>query len=148
MRLFNSLADCTAAPVPASSPANNSESVMPSAAEIVTRLLKLMFFLVARNPTNHTAVFPIGLCEQVIATFCPPNGLVVDPFAGSGSTLIAAQKMGRRSMGFEMLEEHFNDQAKRILKETKSPGAIDVVDNYPEATIAALLETVVAQQKG
>ena len=51
-------------------------------------------------------------------------------------------------MGFEMLEEHFNDQAKRILKETKSPGAIDVVDNYPEATIAALLETVVAQQKG
>lgn len=113
----------------------------------VARTTDIFSCPVARNPTNHTAVFPIGLCEQVIATFCPPDGLVVDPFAGSASTLIAAQKMGRRSMGFEMLEEHFNDQAKRILKETKLRCAVDV-GNHPEATVAGLLATVAAKEKG
>jgi site-specific DNA-methyltransferase (adenine-specific)/site-specific DNA-methyltransferase (cytosine-N4-specific) len=97
-----------------------------------------------QNRTDHPAVFPIALCEQIITTFCPPGGFVVDPFAGSASTLIAAQKMGRRSIGFENLKKYFSDQAKRILKETKSPGAVDV-GNRPESTVAALLATVQAQ---
>ena len=112
----------------------------------VARITDIFTCPIARNPTNHTAVFPIGLCEQVIATFCPPDGLVVDPFAGSASTLIAAQKMGRRSIGYEMLKDHFNDQAKRILKETKSHGVVDV-GNHPEATVAVLLATIPHHRK-
>lgn len=109
----------------------------------VARTTDIFTCPVARNPTNHSAVFPIDLCEQLIATFCPPDGLVVDPFAGSGSTLIAAKKLGRRSQGYEMLEEHFNDQAKRILKETEGIKLKDVdVGNHREAAVANLLATI------
>jgi site-specific DNA-methyltransferase (adenine-specific)/site-specific DNA-methyltransferase (cytosine-N4-specific) len=112
----------------------------------ITRITDIFTCPVANNRSEHSAVFPIGLCEQVIAAFCPPDGLVVDPFAGSASTLIAAQKMGRRSIGYEMLKKHFNYQAKRIVKETKSDGVVDV-GSHPEATVAGLLATVQAQDR-
>ncbi|CAN5419958.1 site-specific DNA-methyltransferase [soil metagenome] len=48
------------------------------------------------------APMPQELAERFIAWYCPPGGLCLDPFAGSGTTLAAAASMGRRGLGFEI----------------------------------------------
>ena len=52
---------------------------------------------VAKIPKGikHTAMYPVALAEILIKSFCPTNGTVLDNFAGSGSSLIAAQRLGR-----------------------------------------------------
>lgn len=53
--------------------------------------------------TKHSARYFIGLAEDAVRCFCPPNGLVVDPFSGSGTTAAAAGKHGRRFFGGDLL---------------------------------------------
>lgn len=48
------------------------------------------------------APMPQALAERFIAWYCPPGGSVLDPFAGSGTTLAAAASMGRQAVGFEL----------------------------------------------
>lgn len=50
----------------------------------------------------NEAPFPEALAEFFVLSFCPPNGLVLDPFAGSGTTLAAAIKHGRRAIGIDL----------------------------------------------
>lgn len=47
---------------------------------------------------------PTGILEPLIEFGCPPGGLVLDPFAGSCSTLVAARALGRRAVGIEKRE--------------------------------------------
>jgi site-specific DNA-methyltransferase (adenine-specific) len=46
-------------------------------------------------------MFPVALAEQLISTFSQKGDLVVDPFCGSGSTLVAAKQLGRDFRGFD-----------------------------------------------
>lgn len=57
----------------------------------------------ARHPekTEHPCQFPIELAERCILALTDPGDLVLDPFVGTGSTLIAAEKHNRRGIGFE-----------------------------------------------
>jgi len=55
---------------------------------------------------DHPAVYPINLAEQLIKTFSTENDLVLDPFCGSGQTLLAAKGCGRRFLGIEREEKY------------------------------------------
>ena len=48
---------------------------------------------------------PLALLELLVGACCPPKGTVLDPFCGSGTTLIAASRLGRNAIGFDVLSE-------------------------------------------
>lgn len=50
----------------------------------------------------HPTQKPIPLISTLVACSCPPSGLVLDPFAGSGTTCVAAKELGRRFVGIEL----------------------------------------------
>lgn len=58
------------------------------------------------NPGAHFAPFPAELVEKCLACGCPPGGTVLDPFAGSGTTLLAALERDMSVVGIELKEEY------------------------------------------
>lgn len=71
---------------------------------------------------DHPAKYPQALCEALIKTFCPEDGTVLDCFAGSGTTLLAAKATGRNFYGIDIVKK-FVDLARRRLKEDGSQSA-------------------------
>ena len=55
---------------------------------------------------KHPAVFPDKLAADMINCFCPENGVVLDPFSGSGTTGIVAKKLNRNFIGIDISEEY------------------------------------------
>jgi DNA modification methylase len=64
--------------------------------------------------TLHPTQKPIEILTPLIEAFCRKDDLVLDPFSGSGSTLAAAQKLGRRWLGIELDERYFEIARKRL----------------------------------
>jgi len=68
----------------------------------------------------HFAVFPPDLIEPCILAGCPEGGTVLDPFLGSGTTAIVANRYDRKFIGVELSETYLNDIAiPRIKAETQ-----------------------------
>ena len=61
---------------------------------------------VAKQANHHPTVKPTTLMRYLVRLVTPPNGIVLDPFAGSGSTLVAATLEGFSSIGIEITEEY------------------------------------------
>lgn len=61
-----------------------------------------------RNKEIHPATFPISLASKVIELFTHQGELVLDPFVGSGTTLLAARDLNRNAVGFDLKEEYIN----------------------------------------
>jgi DNA modification methylase len=51
---------------------------------------------------HHYAAFPIDIPLRAIAAGCPPRGAVLDPFSGSGTTILAARKLNRTAIGIDL----------------------------------------------
>lgn len=64
--------------------------------------------------TKHPAQFPIAVVERIILATSQPGEVVLDPFAGSGSTLEAAYRHGRTAVGFEIEPEYLRMAASRL----------------------------------
>jgi adenine-specific DNA-methyltransferase len=62
----------------------------------------------------HPTQKPVCALKPLIEAFCPADGIVLDPFAGSGSTLVAAKELGRRSLGIEISAEHHKTATARL----------------------------------
>ena len=64
---------------------------------------------------DHPAPYPVELAERLIRMFSFAGDIVVDPFVGSGTTVIAAARWGRHSVGVEIEKEYLAISRKRIL---------------------------------
>jgi adenine-specific DNA-methyltransferase len=62
----------------------------------------------------HPTQKPVDSLRPVICTFSRPGDVVLDPFCGSGSTLVAAQSLGRRYLGIEIDAEHAKTAQARL----------------------------------
>ena len=69
------------------------------------------------NSEAHFATYPQRLVERMIKAGCPENGIVLDPFFGSGTTGIYARKANRNFVGIELNPEYVEIANKRLFKE-------------------------------
>lgn len=67
-----------------------------------------------RNKQVHPATFPISLARKVIELFTHRGELVLDPFVGSGTTLVAAGDCGRNAVGFDLKQEYIKVSENRL----------------------------------
>ena len=71
-----------------------------------------------RDKTVHPATFPIALARRVIEQFTHQGELVVDPFVGSGTTLLAAQDSNRNAVGFDLSQAYVQLSRERISQQS------------------------------
>ncbi|MFO0874250.1 MAG: site-specific DNA-methyltransferase [Phycisphaerales bacterium] len=73
---------------------------------------------------RHPAVFPDAIPTDLVRCLCPPGGIVLDPFMGSGTTAVAARRLGRRFIGFEINRDYCGIAAQRLARlESPGPGS-------------------------
>jgi DNA modification methylase len=75
-------------------------------------------------PDAHFAVYPPELCEKPIKASCPPDGVVLDPFAGAGTTLLKAKELGRKFVGIELNPEYADMARSRIGLDVENPSVL------------------------
>jgi site-specific DNA-methyltransferase (adenine-specific) len=79
-----------------------------------TRLARSVQFAKSVRGGLHPTEKPTEVLDLLVRYACPPGGLVLDPFAGSGSTLDAARQSGRRAVGIEADERYAEAAARRL----------------------------------
>ncbi len=62
----------------------------------------------------HFAPFPADLCRTPILATCPPGGVVLDPFCGTGTAMLVASELGRRSVGIDLSGDYLALARARI----------------------------------
>jgi DNA modification methylase len=70
--------------------------------------------------TEHPAEKPVDLMEHLVQHLSPSEGLILDPFCGSGTTCVAAKRLGRHYIGIE-LDERYCEIARNRLAGTEKP---------------------------
>ncbi|MCD6118851.1 RsmD family RNA methyltransferase [bacterium] len=71
-----------------------------------------------RDKKVHPATFPIALAKKVIELFSHSGELVLDPFVGSGTTLVAASDLNRNAVGFDLKREYVQLCSERLQENT------------------------------
>ena len=67
-----------------------------------------------QNRRNHFAPFPNDLCKIPILSTCPPNGVMLDPFVGTGTSVAVAYSFGRKSIGIDISQEYIEIANQRF----------------------------------
>jgi len=114
------------------------------------------------NPekTIHPCQFPIELVERCVLALTNENDIVFDPFAGVGSSLIAALKNNRQAIGTELVQEYINVGEERIAKLAANalktrpiyqriyePSGKDKISTYPLEWLEKRLQELKAMQE-
>jgi len=73
---------------------------------------------------SWSSSFHLELAERLVETYCPENGVVLDPFAGWGTVPVAAENMGREWVGCEREESQINHAWIRIEQEREKRNAL------------------------
>lgn len=90
-----------------------------------------------RDKNLHPATFPISLARRIIEQFSHKGELVLDPFVGSGTTLVAANDSGRNAVGFDLHDAYIKlceqriDAAGRLLQNTLQVAVQDDARHIP-----------------
>lgn len=96
-------------------PTKHLEGNIPYSGESELRSKRDVWTVATRGcKGNHFAVFPEQLVEPCILAGCPEGGTVLDPFAGSGTTGVAAKRLRRNFIGVEINSEYWEMAQKRI----------------------------------
>lgn len=72
----------------------------------------------AHEKTDHPTQRWLPMMEHLVASIVPPLGIAIDPFMGSGTTMVAAGTRGRRAIGIERDERYFAMAVDRIKRQT------------------------------
>ena len=72
-----------------------------------------------RDGSTHPTMKPVALMRWLIRLVCPPGGLLLDPFAGSGTTGVAAREEERRCILIEQEAEYFQIASRRVAEASK-----------------------------
>lgn len=72
----------------------------------------------SQHRKTHFAPYPEELCIIPIKSTCPPDGVVLDPFSGTGTTMKVAYELGRKSIGIDLSEEYIKMAKRRICQES------------------------------
>lgn len=101
-----------------------------------------------RDKTIHPATFPISLATKIIELFSHKGELVLDPFVGSGTTLVAAQDTGRNAVGFDLQENYINLTNERLKTNKNLFGgtkqiaikedAVNIIKYLPEQSVKCI----------
>jgi site-specific DNA-methyltransferase (adenine-specific) len=71
----------------------------------------------SHTPKVHTTQKPVPLLRRLIEIFTDKGDVVIDPVAGSGTTLLAAEQCGRKAYGFEIKKSFYKEAQEKILKD-------------------------------
>ena len=96
---------------------NNGFTIIRMSGEPMKR--DVMMHHVESRTNGHPAVFPCELIRQLVRMTTPLGGSVLDPYMGSGSTLIAALSEGRTGIGIDISKKYCEESRERIAKGMK-----------------------------
>ncbi|MBC7500755.1 MAG: site-specific DNA-methyltransferase [Herminiimonas sp.] len=94
---------------------------------------------------DHPTQKPLEIIERMILASCPPGGVVLDPFMGTGTTAVAAQRRGRRFVGFELNSDYCDIIERRL---ASPEGQLAVRSNQPTEPVRARPASIVKGKKG
>ena len=80
------------------------------------------------SPKLHPTQKPVAVLKKLISIFTDEGEVVIDPVAGSGSTLIAAHQLGRKAYGFEIKKEYYIT-AQKWIDETLAQKDLFITEN-------------------
>jgi DNA modification methylase len=102
-------------------------STKPGNSGIAYRLKRDVWILSTQpSMEKHYAMFPEKLIMPCVLCGCPENGIVLDPFIGSGTTALVAAKLGRRFIGIELNPDYHALAQRRITPE------LNTIFNYAQ----------------
>jgi modification methylase len=116
----NPVLRAVAEPIFLASKGSHSRGAGPSDIEAAEfkRLTKNVWFVSALKPdSGHPAAFPVELPRRLIKLYSYPGDLIVDPFAGSGSTILAAASLGRWAYGCDISQRYVAIARARLAAE-------------------------------
>ena len=84
------------------------------------------------TPKIHPTQKSVHVLKRLIEIFTDPGDVVIDPVAGSGVTLLAAEEMGRKSYGFEIKKEYCDEFKKKIADNFQTTIFSQIASNQKE----------------